>query len=152
MFCCVLCFSAREPTCEFDCGAKRDRGADDVGGTSREAERRTERLHGGVQHAWHPAGQSGTHVHRQTCGGVWASPSVRLLKKISSLLDSDVLPLFYCWQLVVDTGLDTELLINLSVPLSNVSFRVCAYTGAGQGPWTPIQTLTLIAPGEWREV
>uniref|UniRef100_A0A7N5ZX85 receptor protein-tyrosine kinase n=1 Tax=Anabas testudineus TaxID=64144 RepID=A0A7N5ZX85_ANATE len=50
-------------------------------------------------------------------------------------------------QLLVDTGLDTELLINLTVPLSNVSFRVCAYTGAGQGPWTPTQTLTLIAPG-----
>uniref|UniRef100_A0A671X046 receptor protein-tyrosine kinase n=1 Tax=Sparus aurata TaxID=8175 RepID=A0A671X046_SPAAU len=50
-------------------------------------------------------------------------------------------------QFVVDTGLDTELSINLSVPLSNVSYRVCAYTGAGQGPWTPTQTLTLIAPG-----
>uniref|UniRef100_A0A8D0AT62 receptor protein-tyrosine kinase n=1 Tax=Sander lucioperca TaxID=283035 RepID=A0A8D0AT62_SANLU len=50
-------------------------------------------------------------------------------------------------QHVVDTGLDTELSINLSVPLSNVSFRVCAYTGAGPGPWTPTQTLTLIAPG-----
>ncbi|XP_060903104.1 tyrosine-protein kinase receptor UFO [Labrus mixtus] len=49
-------------------------------------------------------------------------------------------------QFVVDAGLDTELSINLSVPLSNVSFRVCAYTGAGQGPWTPIQTVTLIAP------
>lgn len=49
-------------------------------------------------------------------------------------------------QFVVDTGLDTELSINLSLPLSNVSFRVCAYTGAGQGPWTPTQTLTLIAP------
>ncbi|XP_044059587.1 tyrosine-protein kinase receptor UFO isoform X2 [Siniperca chuatsi] len=46
-------------------------------------------------------------------------------------------------QFVVNTGLDTELSINLSVPLSNVSFRVCAYTGAGQGPWTPTQTLTL---------
>lgn len=48
----------------------------------------------------------------------------------------------------MDTGLDAELSINLSVPLSNVSFRVCAYTGAGQGPWTPIQTLTLVTPGE----
>ncbi|XP_026081794.1 tyrosine-protein kinase receptor UFO-like isoform X1 [Carassius auratus] len=47
-------------------------------------------------------------------------------------------------QVVVDTGLDTELFVNLSVPLSNVSFRVCAYTGAGQGPWTPLQTITLI--------
>ncbi|KAM7412670.1 hypothetical protein PAMA_020174 [Pampus argenteus] len=46
----------------------------------------------------------------------------------------------------VDTGLDTELSINLSLPLSNVSFRVCAYTGAGSGPWTPTQTLMLIAP------
>ncbi|CAG12757.1 unnamed protein product, partial [Tetraodon nigroviridis] len=49
-------------------------------------------------------------------------------------------------QFYVDTGLDTELSINLSAPLSNVSFRVCAYTGAGRGPWTPTQTLTLISP------
>ncbi|XP_039986197.1 tyrosine-protein kinase receptor UFO [Xiphias gladius] len=55
-------------------------------------------------------------------------------------------------QLIVDTGLDTELSINVSVPLSNVSFRVCAYTGGGQGPWTPTQTLTPISPetGEFR--
>uniref|UniRef100_A0A8C1JLR0 receptor protein-tyrosine kinase n=1 Tax=Cyprinus carpio TaxID=7962 RepID=A0A8C1JLR0_CYPCA len=50
-------------------------------------------------------------------------------------------------QVVVDTGLDTELFVNLSAPLSNVSFRVCAYTGAGQGPWTPLQTITLIPAG-----
>ncbi|KAK9521229.1 hypothetical protein VZT92_021052 [Zoarces viviparus] len=49
-------------------------------------------------------------------------------------------------QFIMDTALDTELSINVSVPLSNVSFRVCAYTGAGQGPWTPTQTLTLIDP------
>ncbi|XP_034459354.1 tyrosine-protein kinase receptor UFO [Hippoglossus hippoglossus] len=49
-------------------------------------------------------------------------------------------------QVFRDTGLDTELSINLSVPLTNVSYRVCAYTGAGLGPWTPTQTLTLIAP------
>lgn len=49
-------------------------------------------------------------------------------------------------QFIVDTGLDTDLSINLSVPLSNVTFRVCAYTGAGQGPWTPTQTLTLTSP------
>ncbi|KAM6932607.1 tyrosine-protein kinase receptor UFO [Lycodopsis pacificus] len=49
-------------------------------------------------------------------------------------------------QFTVNTALDTELSINVSVPLSNVSFRVCAYTGAGQGPWTPTQTLTLIDP------
>ncbi|XP_029027805.1 tyrosine-protein kinase receptor UFO [Betta splendens] len=55
-------------------------------------------------------------------------------------------------QVLVDTGPDAELLLNLSVPLSNVSYRVCAYTGAGPGPWTPTQTLTLIAPeiGEFR--
>ncbi|XP_041850277.1 tyrosine-protein kinase receptor UFO isoform X2 [Melanotaenia boesemani] len=44
---------------------------------------------------------------------------------------------------VADAGLDTELSLNLSVPMSNVTFRVCAYTGAGQGPWTPTQTLVL---------
>ncbi|XP_068601886.1 tyrosine-protein kinase receptor UFO [Brachionichthys hirsutus] len=49
-------------------------------------------------------------------------------------------------QLVLGTGLHTELSINLSIPLSNVSYRVCAYTGAGEGPWTPTQTLTLTAP------
>ncbi|XP_047450141.1 tyrosine-protein kinase receptor UFO isoform X2 [Mugil cephalus] len=56
-------------------------------------------------------------------------------------------------QLVVDTGLDPELSINLSVPLSNVSFRVCAYTSAGQGPWTLTQTLTLTSAemGESRD-
>ncbi|XP_030008987.1 tyrosine-protein kinase receptor UFO [Sphaeramia orbicularis] len=55
-------------------------------------------------------------------------------------------------QLVVDTGLDSELSINLSLPLSNVTFRVCAYTGAGQGPWTQTQTLMLITPemGEFK--
>ncbi|XP_028818822.1 tyrosine-protein kinase receptor UFO [Denticeps clupeoides] len=49
-------------------------------------------------------------------------------------------------QVVVDKGLDTELSINLSMPLSNVSFRLCAYTGAGQGPWTAMQTLILTKP------
>uniref|UniRef100_A0A667Y685 receptor protein-tyrosine kinase n=1 Tax=Myripristis murdjan TaxID=586833 RepID=A0A667Y685_9TELE len=60
---------------------------------------------------------------------------------------SDCLPLPLCPQALVDTGLDTELSINLSAPLSNVSFRICAYTGAGRGPWTPLQTLTLVTPG-----
>ncbi len=50
-------------------------------------------------------------------------------------------------QVVLDTGLETELFVNLSAPLSNVSFRVCAYTGAGPGPWTPLQTITLIPAG-----
>ncbi|KAJ8366842.1 hypothetical protein AAFF_G00338960 [Aldrovandia affinis] len=49
-------------------------------------------------------------------------------------------------QAVLDAGLNTDLSINLSVPLSNVSFRVCAYTGAGPGPWSPAHTLTLIQP------
>ncbi|XP_077422071.1 tyrosine-protein kinase receptor UFO [Vanacampus margaritifer] len=49
-------------------------------------------------------------------------------------------------QFVVDAGLDTELSINLSLPLANITFRVCAYTGAGQGPWSPMQTLTLVSP------
>lgn len=49
-------------------------------------------------------------------------------------------------QFVVDAGLDSEVSLNLSVPLSNVSYRVCAYTGGGQGPWTPTQTLVLNAP------
>ncbi|XP_030633679.1 tyrosine-protein kinase receptor UFO [Chanos chanos] len=44
-------------------------------------------------------------------------------------------------QTIVDTGLDTGLSVNLSTPLSNVSFRVCAYTGAGQGPWTDVYAL-----------
>uniref|UniRef100_A0A8C7Y6Q1 receptor protein-tyrosine kinase n=1 Tax=Oryzias sinensis TaxID=183150 RepID=A0A8C7Y6Q1_9TELE len=43
----------------------------------------------------------------------------------------------------VSTGLDTALSINLTAPLSNVTFRVCAYTATGLGPWTPMQTLVL---------
>lgn len=61
----VLCVSARKPTCERDRGAEWDRGADDVGGASREAEWRTTGLHGGVQHTCQPAGQSGTHTTQQ---------------------------------------------------------------------------------------
>ncbi|XP_067102477.1 LOW QUALITY PROTEIN: tyrosine-protein kinase receptor UFO-like [Osmerus mordax] len=49
-------------------------------------------------------------------------------------------------QTVLEAGLYPELSINLSLPLSNVSFRLCAYTEAGPGPWTPLQTLTLITP------
>ncbi|XP_041918728.1 tyrosine-protein kinase receptor UFO [Alosa sapidissima] len=49
------------------------------------------------------------------------------------------------WELH-DSGLDTELSVNLTETLSNISFRVCAYTGAGQGPWSPVQTLALIKP------
>ncbi|PWA22345.1 hypothetical protein CCH79_00018229 [Gambusia affinis] len=45
-----------------------------------------------------------------------------------------------------NAGLDTEFSINLSTPLSNVSFRVCAYTGAGPGPWSPIRILVLSSP------
>lgn len=52
------------------------------------------------------------------------------------------------FQVVVDTGLNNELFVNLSAPLSNISFRVCAYTTVGQGPWTPLQTITLIPAGE----
>ncbi|KAI7800322.1 putative tyrosine-protein kinase receptor UFO, partial [Triplophysa rosa] len=47
-------------------------------------------------------------------------------------------------QVVVDMGLNNELFVNLSAPLSNISFRLCAYTTVGQGPWTPLQTITLI--------
>ncbi|XP_053507080.1 tyrosine-protein kinase receptor UFO [Ictalurus furcatus] len=43
-------------------------------------------------------------------------------------------------QVVLDIGMVTELSLNMSVPLSNITFRVRAYTGAGYGPWTPVQT------------
>ncbi|XP_015241129.1 PREDICTED: tyrosine-protein kinase receptor UFO [Cyprinodon variegatus] len=49
-------------------------------------------------------------------------------------------------QFVVDAGLDTEFSINLSIPLTNVSYRVCAYTGAGRGPWSRAETLVLNFP------
>ncbi|XP_064208557.1 tyrosine-protein kinase receptor UFO isoform X1 [Anguilla rostrata] len=47
-------------------------------------------------------------------------------------------------QTVLDAGPSTELSINLSEPLSNVTLRVCAYTGAGPGPWSPAHILTLV--------
>ncbi|XP_057684797.1 tyrosine-protein kinase receptor UFO-like [Corythoichthys intestinalis] len=49
-------------------------------------------------------------------------------------------------EFVADAGLDLELLVNLTLPLTNVTFRVCAYTGAGLGPWSPTQTLMLVSP------
>uniref|UniRef100_A0A8C7Y9W2 receptor protein-tyrosine kinase n=1 Tax=Oryzias sinensis TaxID=183150 RepID=A0A8C7Y9W2_9TELE len=49
----------------------------------------------------------------------------------------------------VSTGLDTALSINLTAPLSNVTFRVCAYTATGLGPWTPMQTLVLTPSGDF---
>ncbi|XP_036380293.1 tyrosine-protein kinase receptor UFO-like isoform X2 [Megalops cyprinoides] len=45
-------------------------------------------------------------------------------------------------QVMLDVGLSTELFINLSAPVSNVSLRVCAYTGAGPGPWSHTHFLT----------
>ncbi|KAJ8275679.1 hypothetical protein COCON_G00074310 [Conger conger] len=51
-------------------------------------------------------------------------------------------------QTVLEAGLSTELSVNLSEPLSNVTLRICAYTGAGPGPWSPAQILTLVpVPG-----
>ncbi|XP_060731529.1 tyrosine-protein kinase receptor UFO [Tachysurus vachellii] len=47
-------------------------------------------------------------------------------------------------QVVLDIGMVTELTVNTSVPLSNITFRVRAYTRAGYGPWTPVQTLSLV--------
>ncbi|XP_056296945.1 tyrosine-protein kinase receptor UFO [Pseudoliparis swirei] len=74
----------------------------------------------------------------------WEGPPGRMNGELQGYLVEYSTPASH--QLTVDTALDTELSINLSVPLSNVSIRVCAYTGAGQGPWSPTQTLTLIAP------
>lgn len=133
---CILCFSAGKPTCECDRGAKWDWGVNDVGGTSRKAQWGTAGLHGGVQHPCCTAGESGT-ITRQS-----------RIHQTNASFHTDNCG-FFCGQFYVDTGLDTELSINLSAPLSNVSFRVCAYTGAGKGPWTHSQTLTLVNPGEW---
>lgn len=57
-------------------------------------------------------------------------------------------PAFSSSSRTVSTGLDTVLSINLTAPLSNVTFRVCAYTATGLGPWTPMQTLVLTPSGE----
>ncbi|KAI3354022.1 hypothetical protein L3Q82_018584 [Scortum barcoo] len=75
----------------------------------------------------------------------WEEPPGKLNGKLQGYMVEYSTPA--AQQFVMDTGLDTELSINLSLPLSNVSYRVCAYTGAGQGPWTPTQTLTLTTPG-----
>ncbi|XP_053729360.1 tyrosine-protein kinase receptor UFO [Synchiropus splendidus] len=75
----------------------------------------------------------------------WAEPPGKLNGELEGYMVEYSTPATQ--QLVVDTGLDTELSINLSLPLSNITYRVCAYTGAGQGPWTGLQTLTLVSPG-----
>ncbi|XP_028319972.1 tyrosine-protein kinase receptor UFO [Gouania willdenowi] len=81
---------------------------------------------------------------------MWAEPPGKLNGQLRGFMVEYSMPASQ--QFLVDTGLDTELSINVSHPLSNVSYRVCAYTGAGPGPWTPTQTLTLISPefGEFR--
>ncbi|XP_067306106.1 tyrosine-protein kinase receptor UFO isoform X2 [Pseudorasbora parva] len=71
----------------------------------------------------------------------WAQPSGKINGHLQGYMMEYSAPNME--QVMVDMGLDTELLVNLSAPLSNVSFRVCAYTSAGQGPWTPLQTITL---------
>lgn len=80
---------------------------------------------------------------------MWEQPSGKLNGQLQGYMVEYSTPATQ--QVVVNTGLGTEFAINLSVPLSNVSFRVCAYTGAGQGPWAPIQTLTLNVPAEMGE-
>ncbi|KAM9733857.1 LOW QUALITY PROTEIN: tyrosine-protein kinase receptor UFO-like [Menidia menidia] len=75
---------------------------------------------------------------------MWAEPPGKLNGELQGYMVEYGTPA--AQQLVVDAGLDTELSLNLTVPLSNVSFRVCAYTGAGQGPWTSVQTLVLTHP------
>ncbi|XP_051962828.1 tyrosine-protein kinase receptor UFO [Xyrauchen texanus] len=71
----------------------------------------------------------------------WSEPSGKINGQLQGYMMEYCAP--HMQQVVVDMGLDTELFLNLSAPQSNVSFRVCAYTGAGQGPWTPLQTITL---------
>ncbi|XP_067222491.1 tyrosine-protein kinase receptor UFO isoform X2 [Chanodichthys erythropterus] len=73
---------------------------------------------------------------------IWSEPSGKINGQLQGYMMEYSAPNME--QVMVDTGLDTELLVNLSAPLFNVSFRVCAYTRAGQGPWTPLQTITLV--------
>ncbi|KAI4878169.1 hypothetical protein NFI96_011611, partial [Prochilodus magdalenae] len=73
----------------------------------------------------------------------WAEPSCSMNGELQGYMIEYSTPNME--QTVLDVGLDTEILVNLSSPLSNISFRVCAYTGAGHGPWSPVQTLTLVA-------
>ncbi|MGH0170911.1 UNVERIFIED_CONTAM: hypothetical protein FKN15_069417 [Acipenser sinensis] len=47
---------------------------------------------------------------------------------------------------LIDTGNATEMTFNLSLPGSNLSVRVCAYTGAGQGPWSLPLSLSSFQP------
>ncbi|KAM9439435.1 tyrosine-protein kinase receptor UFO [Clarias gariepinus] len=47
-------------------------------------------------------------------------------------------------QVALDIGMLKELSVNVSQSLPNITFRLRAYTGAGYGPWTQMQTLSLI--------
>ncbi|XP_076838296.1 tyrosine-protein kinase receptor UFO [Brachyhypopomus gauderio] len=72
----------------------------------------------------------------------WAKPTGRINGELQGYMINYSTP--DTEQVILDVGLDTLVSINLSAPLSNISFRVCAYTGAGHGPWTPLQEITLI--------
>ncbi|XP_054651350.1 tyrosine-protein kinase receptor UFO [Dunckerocampus dactyliophorus] len=84
---------------------------------------------------------NGTKVHL-----VWEKPAGKLNGDLQGYLVVYSTPTMQ-EPVVMDAGLDTQLSINLSVPLSNITYQVCAYTGAGEGPWTPLQTLTLVSAG-----
>ncbi|TRY59455.1 hypothetical protein DNTS_002180 [Danionella cerebrum] len=71
----------------------------------------------------------------------WAEPSGRINGRLQGYVMEYSTPNTH--RVILDVGLDKELMINLSEPLSNISFRVFAYTSAGAGPWTLQQTVTL---------
>ncbi|XP_048839362.1 tyrosine-protein kinase receptor UFO-like isoform X1 [Brienomyrus brachyistius] len=54
-------------------------------------------------------------------------------------------------EVVLDVGLSTRLSVNLSTAVSNVSVRVCAYTGAGPGPWSSPHTFSPIKAGQLKQ-
>nr|XP_057935431.1 tyrosine-protein kinase receptor UFO [Doryrhamphus excisus] len=82
---------------------------------------------------------NGTKVHL-----VWEKPAGKLNGDLQGYLVVYSTPTMQ-EAVVMDAGLDTQLSINLSVPLSNITYQVCAYTDTGEGPWTPLQTVTFIS-------
>lgn len=47
-----------------------------------------------------------------------------------------------------ESGQVNEMSLTLEEPLLNITLRVCAYTGAGQGPWSPVQTVFFLKPDQ----
>uniref|UniRef100_UPI00398ED89B tyrosine-protein kinase receptor UFO n=1 Tax=Pristiophorus japonicus TaxID=55135 RepID=UPI00398ED89B len=55
-------------------------------------------------------------------------------------------------EVIVDNGMRENILLEVVLPVTNLTVRVAAYTKAGDGPWSEAVPVTLPSPGSPREM